>query len=249
MTRLVWGEDRSYEAGVDRGVLYLAEGAFPWNGLVGVEEGDSGEINAEHYFDSNRFRVMQNVGEYSSLVEAITYPPAFESYDGWDGALDKQTRKTFDFSYRSHGNDKPKINLVYNAIAAPSLRSNKTLTSTVDVTPFSWAISTVAREIPGARPGSHLVVDPSSARYPDAVEALEEMLYGTDVSDPYMPTPEEVVALFESYVIFKVTYNGDGTFTAVGPDEWITVFSDGTYEITSPTAFYLNQYYHQISSY
>lgn len=249
MTRLTWGEEKPYEAGVDRGVLYLADGAVPWNGLVGVEESDTGEIHADQFFDANRFRLMQNVGEYGALVEAITYPPAFESYEGVDGYLDQQGRKFFDFSYRSHGSGSPKIHLVYNALATPSPRGTKTLTGSVDLSPFSWSIATVPREIPGARPGSHLVIEPDSARHPEAVETLEGMLYGTDISDPYMPSPEDVVAVFESYVIFRVEYNGDGTFTAMGPDDWITVHGDGTYEITSPSAFYIDEHTHQISSY
>lgn len=45
MPRVVWNDvgKKRYEAGVDRGVLYLPDGSgVPWNGLISVEEDLSG---------------------------------------------------------------------------------------------------------------------------------------------------------------------------------------------------------------
>ncbi len=49
MAVLVWDEigDRTYQTGVDHGVLYLQDGTVAvWNGLTDVEESPSGELKS-----------------------------------------------------------------------------------------------------------------------------------------------------------------------------------------------------------
>lgn len=236
MTRINWGQaPRPYDAGLDRGVLYSDGLGVPWNGLISVEETDPGELDATHYFEGRLLVVVEDLSDFAATIEAYTYPNEFEDYTGF-GLQDPYKR--FGLSYRTGNSEGDKLHLVYNALSKPSNRTWKTLTQSSEPTTFSWDISTSAIPIPGARPASHLVVDTSS--FPNVIETIGEWLYGTDTSDPRLPTPAELIDLFETETMLKVVYHGDGTWTATGPDSMIQVLGDGSYHIQSPSAFPLD---------
>lgn len=248
MTRIQWNPTIArVDEGADRGVLYLSDGVVPWNGLVKVTENDSGTVNANKY-EGRNVRMLETIGDFSAQVDSLYYPEEFESYAGFLYS-DKQPRRRFGFSYRTGREGYYQIHMVWNARVMPILKSHATDQKTPAMETLSWTLQASPEDIPGAGPSAHLVVDTSLTRYPDAVTALEAILYGDATHAPRLPTPTEVVNLFESYVLFRVTYNNDGTWTATGPDAWITVNADGTYEITSPTAFQTGEYTHTLSSY
>ena len=55
MTKLAWDQagQKTYQAGLDRGVLYLLDKAVAWNGLTGVEE----KFDIEIPYNSNDARM------------------------------------------------------------------------------------------------------------------------------------------------------------------------------------------------
>lgn len=229
MTKLTWGKggERLYEAGVDRGVFYPPLGpGIVWNGLIAVRESTENKESLIVYIDGQRKTTEISLGTFAAELEAYTYPPEFEDYDGlskWD--LTAQTRPPFNFSYRTLiGDDQVgiskgyKIHLVYNALTSPVEQIHETLNPTVSIENFKWNLSTIPVEIPGYRPSSHFVVD-STKVYPETLTLIEDMLYGTDLTDSHFPTIEELLEIFESTAIFKVTDNGDGTATIEGPDD------------------------------
>ncbi len=59
---------------------------------------------------------------------------------------------------------------------------------------LSWQITTVPREIEGAKPTAHLILD---SRYVDGAsfQAIEDLLYGTDGTDSALPDPEDIIAM------------------------------------------------------
>src|SRR4051812_2134295 len=85
MTKLLWDKvgERLYEAGVDRGVLYLADGSgVVWNGLVSIEE-DMGEDSSEpRYLDGVKYTDSPLIGDYSATLNAFTYPDEFSDFEG-----------------------------------------------------------------------------------------------------------------------------------------------------------------------
>lgn len=244
MTKLFWGQALpDYELGVDRGVLYLDDCAHPWNGLVSVEELESGGIDKEHYFDGNRLHISQELGTYSAEVTAYTYPEVFSEYNGYS---EKATYKRFGFSYRTKSAKKYRIHLVYNALVQDDDRSWSTLASITTPSMFRWRIHGSDISVPGASPSSHLVLEISND---DILLEVEDILYGTDLVDPRLPLPEEIVEFYESRTSLRITYLGDGRYSAEGPDSVVQVLSDGRFKIDSPTVFFLDDDRFVVDSY
>lgn len=227
---LKWDQtgERYFEAGVSRGVVYphSTNTGVVWNGLTAVNEtSEGGEPNAIYADDIKYLNLLSNE-DFGATIEAYTYPEEFEECDGSapiaanaKGILvTQQPRKPFDFSYvRKVGNDEDgiehgyKINLVYNALAAPSDKNSETIgDGDIDPTSFSWDVSTTPVAIPGGlKPTAHLVIDSrkfETEQEKAILSQIEGILYGhTEVNSetqestevaPRMPTPAELIALF-----------------------------------------------------
>jgi hypothetical protein len=257
MAKLSWDAngERIYGAGVDRGVFYPSFGpGIAWSGLVAVNEVPSGKGEIVYFIDGEKKRNRITLDSFAATIEAFTYPDEFDEYDGFDGMWRQQSRKAFNFSYRTLIGDGWEglsrgynLHLVYNAMATPSARDYETLDENIDPITFGWDISTKAERIPDLAPTAHILVDTTTA-HPWTVAALEDILYGTDGSTPRMPSIEEVIEVFESNAILRIIDHGDGTWTATGPDEYIQMIDGITFEITYPTAEYIDEDTYQITS-
>jgi hypothetical protein len=258
MARLSWTEpgERFYETGLDRGVLYPSDGAgIAWNGLLSVNEAPSDSDVTTRYFDGQPYTVRSRAGSFSATIEAFTYPQEFEEYGYLGRGRTLRSRGRFGLSYRTRvANDISgveygyKIHLVYNAQAHPSQKPNKTTSSSIEPESLSWDISTVPVSLVDAKASAHLVIDTTIA-HSDTVEALEDLLYGNDTRPSFLPQPNEVLEVFESHSIVRITDNGDGTWTAEGPDNLVKMLNATTFEIDIPTAVYLDETKYRISSY
>lgn len=245
MTRLIWGEGpRLYDQGLDQGVLYLESAAVPWNGLVSVAERDSAIVNADLYFDGNKLAVKQDTGEFGATIAAYTYPDVFAEYNGYSP---KQTYRRFGLSYRTDHGDGYKIHIVYNILVDDGSRIWKTIGDRVDPSLFSWDIYASSLSIPGASPASHLVIE--VPRDGAVFDAVEDILYGTDLTDPRLPDPAELIELYEEATLLRITYNGDGTYTASGPDDMVQLLGDGRFSLTAPTVIPIDQDIFVVNSY
>lgn len=257
MTRISWGDSgtRFFEAGVDRGVLYLSDNSgVVWNGLRSVKEAPSGAEISIKYIDGEPYNSGRAQEGFAATIEAYTYPQEFEEYDGLSDLVTGQVRKAFNFSYRTLvGNDVDgldagyKIHIVYNALAKPSGAAYATQDDGNEATAFSWDISTTPIRVADGRHSSHVVIDTRVA-YPGTIQQLEDVLYGSDGLDSMLPSIDDILAIFENNAILKITDNGDGTWTAEGPDSAISMLDDKTFEITWPSAVYIDTELYQISS-
>jgi hypothetical protein len=221
MAELVWDQvgERTYETGVDHGVLYLPDngGAYAdgvaWNGLTGVTESPSGAEPSAQYADNIKYLNLFSAEEFGATIEAFTYPDEFAQFDGLATptagvAIGQQSRRTFGLSYRTRlGNDIEgddygyKLHLIYGAMASPSEKAYTTIN----------AIKSTEVDA-------------------DALAALEDLLYGTAGTDPSLPLPAAVIALFS------------GTVTEVNPA--VPTYNDATDTITIPVTagvtYYIN---------
>jgi hypothetical protein len=238
MTRLVWDaiDARSFSFGVEKGVLYPKNSApVVWNGLLSVSEEPEGADSEVYYYDGQSYVKQRGTEGFVASIEAITYPDAVDEDD------------EADFSY-SVGLDKgTAIHLVYNAKLTPDANSYSTLDGESNPATFRWLMTSVPEKVYTSRVTSHLVVSTSSTN-PTTLTSLTNILYGTDATPPRMPTIQEVLALYEATAIFVVTDNGDGTWTATGPDSWFTMLDATTFKITAPSIDYLNSETYQIHS-
>lgn len=230
MATLVWDQigQRTYEAGVDHGVLYRPDvsgnyvNGYAWNGLVSVTESPSGAEPNAQYADNIKYLNIMSAEEFNATIEAFTYPDEFIECDGTavpePGVyVGQQTRKPFGLSYRTKvGNDLNadagyKLHLVYNALAAPSEKARTTINETPEAVTFSWEISTTPVAVTGMKPTATLTIDSTKVQATPLGE-LEDLLYGTSGVDPQLPTPDEVIALFSGTTTLATptapTYNG-----------------------------------------
>lgn len=209
MTRLTWGDvgTRFYETGADRGVLYLpGEPGVVWNGLTAVKESVSGGEPSAFYLDGIKYLNVAAAEDFQATLEALSAPSEFGVCDGTaqiaNGLfITHQPRKTFGLSYRTKiGNDVDgvdhayKLHLVYNCLAAPSERNNSTISDTLSPLALSWSITTVPKYISGNKPTAHLILD-SRLIDPEDLEEIENLLYGTDIFIPSLPSPDELVEI------------------------------------------------------
>lgn len=210
MTRISWNDvgQRFYEAGTDRGVLYLdGQSGVPWNGLVGVSENVNGGEARPFYLDGFKYLNMSAAEEYSATISAFSSPRAFDACDGSAAIHNglfatQQPRKPFGFTYRTLvGNDVDglslgyKIHLVYNALAEPSQKAYNTNTDTPEAMTFEWGITTMSPVVTGIKPTAHFVID-SRLTPPKLLEYIENVLYGTSNSNPRLPTANDLANLF-----------------------------------------------------
>lgn len=235
--RLKWGElPPVYDRGVDQGVLYLDGTAHPWNGLVAVDERDVGSVDTEHYFDGNRVHISQKLGDFEATISAYTYPDAFAEYNGYS---ERETYKRFGFSYRTEHSEGHQIHLVYNALVDDGDHAWVTESTSPNPSTFQWDIYGSSVPVPGASPASRLTI--TTPHDEGVLSALEDILYGSDTTEPRLPYPAELVDFYEAHMTLRITYNEDGSYTASGPDDYVQSLPDGRFQIMSPSLHFLNQ--------
>jgi len=217
MAKLVWDKtgERFYETGIKKGVLYPQErdGTYPlgvaWNGLISVAENPTGAEVTSIYADNIKYLNLISAEEFGATIEAYTYPDEFAECDGSAEIakgvmIGQQTRKPFGLSYvTTLGNDTDgneygyKIHIIYGALASPSGKEYTTINDTPEAITFTWEITTTPVDVPGYKPTSCITID-STKVDPAKLAALEEILYGTENSDPRLPLPDEIIELMTS---------------------------------------------------
>lgn len=213
MTRLEWDTvgNRIFEAGVDRGVLYVGDNdGVAWNGLTSVSESPSGAELSEFYIDGIKYHQYLSTEEFVATIEAFTYPDEFAVCDGTRPVgnglfMTQQPRKSFGLAYRSKvGNDIRgldlgyKIHLIYNALAAPTSRDRTSLGETVEPMTFSWSISTKPPSFSGFKPTAHMIID-SQETPSDLMQDITNILYGSSDAPARLPSVPELISIFNSY--------------------------------------------------
>jgi hypothetical protein len=211
MSVLEWDKvgDRRYQTGVDRGVLFPPNSpAVPWNGLTSVQENVSREVKS-YYLDGVKFLDHHVPGSYSATLSAFTYPDELDKLLGMAEYapgifLHDQRIKLFHLSYRTLiGNDVDgtdhgyKVHIVYNILAVPSDKAINTISDQVAVDPFEWTLSGTPNLMFGVRPTAHISLD-SRLITPEALELVENLLYGTDDVDPSLPLLTDLLALVDA---------------------------------------------------
>ena len=241
--RVVWADAHLYSLGVSNGVLYPENSpGVPWNGLVSVSEtGDAAPTAL--YFDGRKYQDQFALSTFAGTLSAFTYPDEFEPCIGLENGVTAQPRQTFGFTYR----DTREIHIVYNAAVSPSNDQYQSTGGAITPVTFAWNFSTAPVDIPYGRPTSHLVIATDFADA-DSLAALEDILYGNDSNDPALPDPGTVYELFESNTTVRITDNGDGTWTASGPDGIVVDNGDGTFSINWASANFIDFRTYQIYS-
>lgn len=211
MVKIDWGHapSNSFEAGVSRGVLYPPRGpGVAWSGLISVNETPEDAAFKPIYQDGIKTNTSVDLPNYSATIDAYTYPDEFSEIDGsarvCNGLyVEDQARKPFGLSYQTLvGNGTSttrghyKIHIIYKALVLPSNKDYATLDATTTPLAFSWRVSTTPVYIPGFRPTSHFIVDSREVGF-KFLKEFEEILYGNRDNNARLPSPQELVAIFD----------------------------------------------------
>lgn len=233
MSRLTWDDSgsRYYEAGVDRGVLYIGNApGVPWVGLISVDESSSEADVKSYYIDGYNYLNTSTVGKMTLNISAFTYPVEFSECDGSKHVrsglfFGQQKRRSFGLSFRTMvGNETSsspsdyKIHVVYDLMATPPGRSRKTFGENIEASSFSWEAVSKPRSVDGYSPVADMVID-SRLTHPVTLAAVEDILYGTDSSVARIPSPAEIISLYDVPVQWEVTDLSDGRFRVAGTDD------------------------------
>ena len=142
MSRLVWDQIRSrtYEVGVDRGVLYLEdEPGVAWNGLTQIVETLPDRDVSSKHIDGKKFQTVITQSAYQATISAYSAPTEFDACEGllelYPGFYaTNQIRGSFGLSYRTligdvfSGTDYGyKIHIVYNLMAFRASKQQRTI--------------------------------------------------------------------------------------------------------------------------
>ena len=132
MPQLVWDKvgQRTYESGLDRGVLYRTDTdeVFPWNGLTSVVEKTT-RSSSDNFFDGVKVSESVTIGSFSASVSAITYPDVVVELEGTtplrNGVFsDNSNPRCSRFRIERVGNDVDgdsahyKIHVIYNVTSS-----------------------------------------------------------------------------------------------------------------------------------
>jgi hypothetical protein len=256
MPRLVWSrlEDRSYEIGVDHGVLYVpdADDVFKgvvWNGLTRVTKESTRETEAT-YFDGMKIHNYIKQTEFKGTLEAITYPTEFERVEGLYDlkcgvSLGEQPPGLFGLVYRSLVADATgtrsgyKLHILYNLQATPDSKEYGTMNDSPELMEFSWTLESMPELVPNHRPTAEITLD-SRRVDPLLLVQLEEILFGTDETDAYLPTMQWMVAFIDEWLHLRITLDDDpdsptyGVFTVEERIPGTYIFpgeEEGTWEL------------------
>jgi hypothetical protein len=259
---LVWDKsgEKTYEVGVERGVLYLEDGrGIVWNGLRGMEESYDREVTP-FYLDGVKYLQRMTAGDFSGRLRAFTYPEEFDSLVGAEPVGEGmiyygQPPKKFHLSYRTLvGNDLEgtkhgyKLHILYNLMAVADPKTFNTLEETLTPVEFGWTVTGTPVVVDGYRPTVHISIDSRNV-HPGVLSTVEDILYGSAVTNPRLPPLEEVTDLLAQYGSFVVVDNGDGTWTGIDlADQFITMNSDTQFTVNNVDATYSDPDTYQVST-
>lgn len=220
MSKLVWDKvgERLYETGVSKGVLYPqdANGTYPmgyaWNGLTSFSKNPTGGEANPIYADNIKYLNLISVEEFEGSIGAYFYPDAFAECNGERELIPglkigQQPRKPFGFCCQTlvgndtEGNDHGyTIQIVYGAMATPSERTYDTVNDSPEPAEMSWDITTTPVAVSGFKPTASLSLY-SGDFSASAIQNLEDVLYGTDGTNPRLPLPDEVASILGGTVV------------------------------------------------
>lgn len=219
MPRLEWDAmgEKTFESGVDHAVLYRYntlsskyDDVAPWNGITSITESPSGAEPNPQYADNIKYLNLISAEDFGGTIEAFTYPDKFGLCDGSAELakgvyIGQQARSVFGLSYRTKvGNDTSgqdygyKLHLVYGCQASVSERAYSTINESPEANTFSWEFTTTPVNVKDHRPTAILTID-STKLDEDGLtklKKLEDILYGTEDTEAYLPLPDEVAEIF-----------------------------------------------------
>lgn len=261
MTALVWDDtgEKTYEYGIDRGVLYVNGIGTVWNGLVSVENSKNDQVSPV-YIDGFKVRNLFSIGDFSATLKAYTYPDEFLPCEGiqrYQGMyVDEQPPQEFSLTYRTSIGDDVlgpgsgyKIHILYNLTAVADSTTYSTLSLSPEPLEFSWSLSSRPEEAVGYRPAAHFIID-SRLWDPDLLAAFEEILYGSPYSPPIIPSFDDLIQILDPLNQLIIVDRGNGEWDAIDMSgDNLSFYGPEIFELNAPTVVIVDAITFDVSTY
>lgn len=214
--RVKWDKtgERIFQTGTDRGMLYSYfedeyVNGVAWNGLisVGLNPEGSGAFDSKLNRRGIKNRIEQGFCEYVGKLSCFTYPDEFEPCTGYVEVIpgmyvSQQNRPMFGLCYRTMlGNDIEglafgyRLHLVYNCLVTENDREISTIGNDAQAAEMNYTFETFPVDTDLLdNPSSEIVFD-SRKLTTEQLTTLEDILYGTEESEPRLPYPDELVEI------------------------------------------------------
>lgn len=207
---VTWGHPRrkTFNNGLDLGVLYIGNTTIPWNGLVTVVDKAAGISDDGYYIDGIKRLNRVTPSDFEADVEAYTAPSEFSQCDGvktiFKGfTVTNQQRIPFNMSYRtmvgnaSVGKDEGYlIHIIYNALATPTDTIYRTKSDQSHLDTMMWKLTTSPDTSIDGVIGAHFIID-SREIDPNLLIKLLKLMYGVKgVKNGRLPTPSAILDMF-----------------------------------------------------
>lgn len=220
MTTIVWDQpqNRKYEYGVSNGVLYYGSGAFPWSGLISVEDTSTPRYTSI-YVDGFKIADAELTPEYTGTVKCVTYPQILNYLMGMESNVSgvehdfSDFSKHFNMSFMTKGSDGngkevEYLHLLYNISATPDNRTYTTYGQNVTPTEFSFKLTSTPVEFFGGSPSTHFIVDLSQLSV-DRRTILLNTLHGYDRENARMPDVQLIINMLTKLKEIRIVNEGE----------------------------------------
>lgn len=196
-----------------------------WTGVTEIIENYATRTLTPQYFEGRKFSDAIQRGEFQASISSYNVPDDFAPMEGLFEAAPglfaaNQPRVPFSLSYRTLIGDPVqglnagyKLHFVYGALAFPSTRSYKTIDKVTDPVVRIWSIICIPyfrneyvwfrgsydspllkHQNPVFPPVSHIAVSSRTVN-PENLAALENIIYGTETTEPEIPTPPQLIEI------------------------------------------------------
>lgn len=217
MPKLEWDKTgtRNIQSGISKVALFpmksdgTYDGGVAWSGVTAVNEAPGGADATDLYADNIKYATLRAAETFGFSIEAYDYPDEWEECDGSAQAqagvlLGQQPRKAFGLVYRTEigddthpGMDKGHItHIVYNSTASPSSRGYGTINNNPDAISMSWDAQSTPVNVEGTnyKPVCTITINSIKANKAN-LDALEDILYGSENAEARLPLPAEVLRI------------------------------------------------------
>lgn len=245
MAKLVFDEieKRTGRFGLDNGVVFIRDKAYPWNGLIDISESTSPLDMGYIYLDGQRINLTKTPGALSYSISAYTYPSELDVCLGrasnrYGLVVEEQNYDPCHIVWKSYildaaGNQFTIFNILYNVhLSFRDTFSNKTKTTVTELETIDFVAYTLPIDIPGYKPTSRVSID-SRIGGEQVAEVMESMLYGTSTTDPYLPNGSDIVRVLTAANKYDIGPESsvNGLYTLIDGTSLSGSTAEGIFEI------------------
>lgn len=223
MAKIIWDlpTKRTYEHGVDRGVLFSTYyRGVAWNGLTKISVGSSGGKVTPYFQDGIPYMLDASLPSFQGTLEAFTYPPEFEVFSGTATTTQGLTYHNqpvasyFHLVWRTfkgdalNGTASYQIHILYNLLAEPKMDTYATDTKDPTLESLVWNLYSVPQFSDVAFPTSYVSLD-SGKISAGIMASIENVIYGSTLRNPRLPTMQQLDDILSGDNSHELTLNKD----------------------------------------